>query len=74
MSGRKALTIVEGDNVQAVEQLSLILMDSLDLDVKHGIGVDLHFIVLLQVGGKLQLVLLLQGTHTHSSSQCLLNA
>ena len=51
-------TVVVGDHVQAVEQLSLVLMDPLHLDVKHGVGVDLHLVVLLQVGGKLQLVLL----------------
>lgn len=44
--------------MQTVEQLSLVLVDSLDLDVKHGVGVDLHLVVLLQVHGKLQLVLL----------------
>lgn len=57
---RKALTVIESDNVQAVEQLSLILMDSLDLDVEHGIGIDLHLVVFLQMGSKLQLVLLQQ--------------
>lgn len=52
------LTVVVGDDMQAVEQLPLVLVDSLDLNVKHGIGVDLHFVVLLQVCGELQLVFL----------------
>ena len=51
-------TVVVGDHVQAVEQLSLVLVDPFHLDVKHGVGVDLHLVVLLQVGGKLQLVFL----------------
>lgn len=44
--------------MQAVEKLPLVLVDSLDLDVKHGVGVDLHLIMLLKVCGKLQLVFL----------------
>ena len=51
-------TVVVGDHVQAVEQLSLVLVDPLHLDVKHGVGVDLHLVVLLQVDGELQLVFL----------------
>lgn len=62
MRGRRfsscRLTVVVGDDVQTVEQLSLVLVDSLDLDVEHGVGVDLHLVVLLQVHGKLHLVLL----------------
>lgn len=54
------LTVVVGDDMQAVEQLPLVLMDSLDLDVKHGVGVDLHLVVLLQVRCELQLVFLHQ--------------
>lgn len=52
------LTVVEGDNMQAVQQLSLVLVDSLDLDVKHRVGVDLYLVVLLKVYRKLQLILL----------------
>lgn len=44
--------------MQAVQQLPLVLVDSLDLDVKHGVGVDLDFVVLLKVHSKLHLVLL----------------
>lgn len=52
------LTVVHGDDVQAVHQLALVLMDSLDLHVKHGRRVDLHLVLLLQVLGKLDLVFL----------------
>lgn len=52
------LTVVIGDDVQAVEQLALVLMDSLDLNIEHGVGVDLHLVVLLQVHSKLHLILL----------------
>lgn len=44
--------------MQAVEQLPLVLMDPLHLHVKHGVGVDLHFVLFFQVGRELQLVLL----------------
>ena len=44
--------------MQAVEQLSLVLVDPLDLHVEHGLWVDLHLVVLLQVGRELHLVLL----------------
>ena len=45
--------VVVGDDVQTVEKLSLVFVDSLDLNVKHGVGVDLHLVVLLQVHSKL---------------------
>ena len=44
--------------MEAVEQLSLVLVDSLDLDVKHGGGIDLHLVVLLHVSGEPLLVFL----------------
>lgn len=44
--------------MQTVEQLSLVFVDSLDLNVEHGVGVDLHLVVLLQVHSELQLVFL----------------
>lgn len=53
-----SLTVVEGDDVQTVEQLPLVLMDPLHLQVKHGVGVDLHLVVFLKVNRKLHLVLL----------------
>lgn len=52
------LTVIVGDDVETVKQLSLVFVDSLDLNVEHGVGVDLHFVVLLQVHSKLQLVFL----------------
>lgn len=33
--------------MQAVEQLSLVLMDPLHMNIKHGSRVDLHLVVLL---------------------------
>lgn len=53
-----SLTVVQGDDVQAVEQLPLVLVDPLHVHIKHGGGVDLHLILLLQEGGELQLVFL----------------
>ena len=44
--------------MQAVEELPLVLMDSLDLNVEHGVRVDFHLVVLFQVHSKLQLVFL----------------
>ena len=44
--------------MQDIEQLSLVLVDPLDMDVKDGVTVDLHIIVVLQVLCKLFLVLL----------------
>lgn len=55
---KHALTVVVGNDVETVQQLSLVFMDSLDLDVKHGVGIDLHLVVLLQMHSELQLVLL----------------
>lgn len=57
--GRTAApTVVQGDDVQAVEQLSFVLVDPLHLHVKHGAGVDLHLVVLLKMCSELHLVLL----------------
>lgn len=55
----RGLTVVVGDDVQTVEQLALVLVDPFDLNVKHGVGVDLHLVVILQVHGELHLVFLL---------------
>lgn len=52
------LTVVEGDDVQAVEQLPLVLVDPLHVQIKHGVGVDLHLVVLLKVDSELHLILL----------------
>lgn len=44
--------------MQAIQELSLVLVDTLHLHVEHGGRVDLHFVLLLQELRKLQLVLL----------------
>jgi len=44
--------------MKAVEQLSLVLMDSLDMDVKDGLRVYLYFVLILQISCKLLLILL----------------
>lgn len=55
---RAQLTVVEGDDVQAVEELPLVLVNPLHMHVKHGGRVDFHLVLLLQVGRELELVLL----------------
>lgn len=52
------LTVVERDGVQTGEQLSLVLVDSLHLDVEHGVGIDDQVVVLIQVRRELDFVLL----------------
>ena len=64
--GFESLTVVEGDDVENVHQLSLVLVDPLHLDVKQRLWVDLHSVCLLQILGKTPLVLL---THTHTNRQ-----
>lgn len=51
-------TVVQCYDVEAVEQLPFVLVNPLHVDIEHGVGVDLHLVVLLKVGGKLHLVLL----------------
>lgn len=53
-----APTVVQGNDVQAVEQLPLVLVDPLHVDVEHGRQVDFDPVLLLQVLGELQLVVL----------------
>ena len=53
-----ARTVVHGDDVQAVEQPPLVLVDPLHVDVKHGGRVDLHPVLILQVLSELHLVVL----------------
>lgn len=52
------LTVVERDGVQTGEQLPLVLVDSLHLDVEHGVGIDGEVVVLIQEGRELYFVLL----------------
>ena len=47
------LMVVQGDDVQAVQQLPLMLMDPLHMHVEHGVGVDSHIVLLLQEGREL---------------------
>lgn len=53
-----ALTVVQRDGVQAGEQLSLVLVDSLHLDVEHGVGIHDQVVVLIQERRELYFVLL----------------
>lgn len=46
-------TVVHGDDVQAVEQLALVLVDPLHVHVEHGGRVNLHPVLLLQLLGEL---------------------
>lgn len=41
------LTVVQGDDVETVEKLAFIFMDSLHLDVEERVGVDMDFVFLL---------------------------
>lgn len=56
--GGRSRTVVHGDDVQAVEQLPLVLVDPLHVHVEHGRRVDLHPVLLLQQQGELELVVL----------------
>lgn len=56
--GRLTRTVVHDDDVQAVEQLPLVLVDPLHVHVKHGRRVDLHPVLLLQQQSELELVVL----------------
>lgn len=38
------LTVVQGDDVEAVEQLAFIFMNPLHLDVEERVGVDVDFV------------------------------
>mmetsp|Transcript_41521 Transcript_41521/g.96930 ORF Transcript_41521/g.96930 Transcript_41521/m.96930 type:complete len:774 (+) Transcript_41521:686-3007(+) len=56
--GRHALDrVVAVDDLKDVEELALVLVDALDLDVKHGVGVDVDVHRLLDVLGEALLVL-----------------
>lgn len=58
MAGLVSHTVVHGDDVQAVEQLPLVLVDPLHVHVKHGGRVDFHPVLLLQVLSEFHLVIL----------------
>lgn len=55
---RVSHTVVHDNDVQAVEELPLVFMDSLDMDVKHGGCVYFHPVLFLQVLGKFHFVVL----------------
>ena len=48
--------LVQINDVHGVEQLTLVLMQALDLHVKDGVGVERHALRLFDVGGKVELV------------------
>lgn len=58
-------TVVHDDDVQAVEQLALVLVDSLHMDVKHGGWVYFHPVFLLQVLREFHLVVLWEKQNIH---------
>jgi len=52
------LTVVQHNNMEAVHQLSLVLMDSLHLDIKYRVHFDINVILFLDVICKSNLVFL----------------
>lgn len=52
------LTVVQSDDMQAVQQLPLVLMDPLHMHIEHGGWIDSHLVLLLQESRELQLVFL----------------
>ena len=63
------LTVVHGDDVEAIEYLAFVFMDPLHVDVKDGGRVDLQLVLILQGLGKLQLVVLAHIT-AHNALLC----
>ena len=60
--------IIEVYDVQDIQQLTLILVQTLDLYVEDGVGVEHHTALPSQIGGKAALVLLLDGLHALQNS------
>ena len=52
------LTVVQHDNMKAVHQLSLVFMDSLYLNIKYRVHIDINVIFFLDVICKSNLVFL----------------
>ena len=52
------LTVVQHNNMEAVHQLSLVLMDSLHLHIKYRVHIDTDVILFLDVICKSNLVFL----------------
>ena len=44
-----ALTVVEGDDMKTIQQLPLVLVDTLHLAVKHGVNIDSDPVVMLNI-------------------------
>lgn len=59
------LTVIEGNDMKAVQQLSLVLVDTFHLTVKHGVNVNSDAIVMLDVTDQCLLVSL-NNDHQHS--------
>lgn len=58
MGGSQPLTVIQGDDVKAVEKLAFIFMNPFHLDVEERVGVDVDFVFPLEVRRELQLVFL----------------
>lgn len=56
--GSQPLTIIQGDDVKAVEKLALVFMNPFHLDIEEGVGVDADLVFPLKVCRELQLVFL----------------
>ena len=52
------LTVVQHDNMKTVHQLSLVFMDSLHLNIKYRVHIDINVIFFLDVICKSNLVFL----------------
>lgn len=55
---KRMLTVVQHDDMEAVHQLSLVLMDSLHLDIKYRVHIDINVILFLDEICKSNLVFL----------------
>lgn len=56
--GSQPLTVIQGNDVKAIEKLALIFMNPFHLDIEEGVGVDVDFVFSLEVCRELQLVFL----------------
>lgn len=56
--GSQPLTVIQGDDVKAVEKLAFVFVNPFHLDVEEGVGVDVNFVFPLEVCRELQLVFL----------------
>lgn len=56
--GSQPLTVIQGNDMKAIEKLALIFMNPFHLDIEEGVGVDVDFVFSLKVCRELQLVFL----------------